>query len=95
MLPKLLSVSSFMVKWGRNFFHKFRDKVKKLKEAINSLKDRSDEQGVKQYFEEKNKLDDLLYHEELYWKQRAKSFWLTEVDTNSKFFHVVASRRKK
>lgn len=28
VLPKLLSVSSFLAKWGRNFFHKFRDKIK-------------------------------------------------------------------
>lgn len=95
MLPKLLSVSSFMVKWGRNFFHKFRDKVKLLKETIALLVNRTDDIGIKQYFEEKNKLDELLYHEELYWKQRVKSFWLTEGDTNSKYFHAAATKRKK
>lgn len=68
MLLKLLFVSSFMAKWGQNLFHKFRDKVKKLKEAISSLQNRSDDEGIKQYFKKKNKLDDLLYHEELYWK---------------------------
>lgn len=95
MLLKLLSVSSFMAKWGRNFFHKFRDKVKLLKENIALLVNRTDDIGIKQYFEEKNKLDELLYHEELYWKQRAKSFWLTEGDTNSKYFHAAATKRKK
>lgn len=53
MLLKLLSVSSFMSKWGRNFFHKFRDKVKASKETLNALVDRSDETEIKQYFEEK------------------------------------------
>lgn len=95
MLPKLLSVFSFMAKWGRNFFHKFRDKVKKQKEVLSALINRIDENGIRQYFAEKSKMDEILFHEELYWRQRAKSFWLTEGDTNSKFSHTAASRRKK
>lgn len=43
LLPKLLFISSFMAKWGRNFFHKFRDKVKKQKAILNGLVDRRDE----------------------------------------------------
>ncbi|XP_074376703.1 uncharacterized protein LOC141718222 [Apium graveolens] len=92
---KLISVSSFMSKWGRNFYHKFRDKVKRQKEILNALKDREDEEGIKSYFEEREKLNEFLEHEESYWKQRAKIFWLKEGDTNSRFFHVQASKRKK
>lgn len=95
LLPKLLTISSFMAKWGRNFFHKFRDKIKKQKVVLDALVNRSDEAGVKSYFDEKRKLEELLLHEELYWKQRAKTFWLTKGDTNSKFFHVAATKRKK
>lgn len=29
LLPKLVSMSSFMARWGRTFFYKFQDKVKK------------------------------------------------------------------
>ncbi|XP_074346587.1 uncharacterized protein LOC141685379 [Apium graveolens] len=95
LLPKLLFVLTFMARWGRTFFHKFRDKVKKQKGIICSLVDRIDEEGVKRYFEERQKLEDLLMHEELYWKQRIKAFWLTEGDTNSKYFHVATSKKKK
>lgn len=44
---------------------------------------------------EKLNLDKLMEHGEAYWKQRAKKFWLTEGDTNSKYFHAAASTRKK
>lgn len=29
LLPKLNAVSSYMQKWGRNFFNKFKEKVKR------------------------------------------------------------------
>lgn len=95
LLPKLISVSSFMSKWGRQFFHKFREKIKAQKEVINSFMNCTDDAGIKLYFEEKEKLHQLLLQEETYWKQRAKVFWLEEGDSNTKFFHATASMRKK
>lgn len=50
---------------GRTFFHKFREKVSKQKEIIEWLKDREDDDGIQLYFDEKEKLNDLLMHEEL------------------------------
>lgn len=84
-----------MAKWGRNFSHKFRDKIKKHKEVLGSLVDRTDKATVKQYFIEKTALNDLLLHEEVYWKQRAKILWLAEGDDNIRFFHANASSRRK
>ncbi|KAL8125618.1 hypothetical protein AgCh_013045 [Apium graveolens] len=72
-----------------------RDKVRKQKEVLDMLKDRDDDLGIQQYFVEKNKLNDLLFYEEQYWRQRAKSFWLTEGDTELKFFHSATTKRKK
>lgn len=95
LLPKLISISSFMAEWGHKFFHKFRDKVKRQKGVIDDLVNRTDAAGVESYFKEKEKLHDLLLQEEVYWKQRAKVFWLAEGDLNTKFFHAQASMRKR
>lgn len=65
-----------MARWGRNFFHKFRDKIKKQKDVLNLYVNRDDEEGVERYFEEKECLQDIMKHEETYWKQRSKAFWL-------------------
>lgn len=60
LLPKLLSVSSFMARWGKNFFHKCRNKIKKQEDVFSCLINRFDEEGVGCYFKEKRRSDDLL-----------------------------------
>lgn len=84
-----------MAKWGNKFFHKFREKVKQQKEVLNKLVSIVDEIGVKEYYEERTKLNELLLQEEMYWKQRAKHLWLKDGDANTRFFHAQASRRNK
>lgn len=94
LLSKLISVSSYMEKWGRNFFNKFKAKVKMKKASIDSLRDKSDTQGVKEFLATRDRLNEILLHEELYGKQRAKLFWL-KGDENTKFFHASATTRRK
>lgn len=47
------------------------------------------------YFDEKEKLNDLLLYEESYWKRIAKTFWLEEGDTNSSFFSRNCFQQEK
>lgn len=95
LLPKPLELSTFMEKWGRKFFNKFREKIKKEKETLSLYEACIDESQTKKYFEEEIKLEDLFVCEEAYRKQRAKTFWLVEGDANSKFFHAFATTGKK
>lgn len=53
------------------------------------------EETIRKYFAARHKLDNLLIHEELYWKQPVKAFWLEDGDSNSKLFHAYATTRKK
>lgn len=95
LIPKLAEVSTYMARWGRTFFHKFREKIKVQKSIMESLGNRTDDDSVQGYLEAKEELNNLFYKEEVYWKQRAKLFWLAEGDDNTRFFHTSASVRKK
>ena len=61
---------------------------------VEQLRSSIDESRVIEFFNEKRRLAKLLEDEELYWKQRAKAFWLENSDLNTKFFHAPASGRK-
>lgn len=88
-------MSSFIARWGRSFFHKFIEKIKAHKLRLELLVDCTDEPSVQEYISEREKLNSLLLQEETYWKQRAKLFWLTEGDNNTRFFYASASAMKK
>ncbi|XP_074352076.1 uncharacterized protein LOC141691237 [Apium graveolens] len=47
IIPKLNEVTTFMEKWERSFFHKFREKLKVHKLNMENLVDREDASGVK------------------------------------------------
>lgn len=51
--------------------------------------------SIARYEEARRALSDLLIKEDKYWRQRAKIFWLKDGDMNTKFFHRMASARRR
>jgi hypothetical protein len=47
------------------------------------------------YKEAQEKHARLLVQEDVYWRQRAKMYWLKDGDLNTKFFHMSASNRHR
>lgn len=95
LLPTIIEVTSYMSRWGKSFFHKFREKIKSLKTKLDFMVNQEDDLSVIEYLSERGNLNTLLFQEEMYWKQRAKVFWLREGDDNNRFFHASATERKK
>ncbi|XP_074377104.1 uncharacterized protein LOC141718624 [Apium graveolens] len=90
-----IEVTSFMARWGRLFFHKFKEKIKHHKANLDKLVNYTGADSIKEYLSEREKLNTLLFQEEMYWRQRAKVFWLKDGDDNTRFFHTSAFAKKK
>ncbi|KAL8474361.1 hypothetical protein ACS0TY_030994 [Phlomoides rotata] len=92
---RLLATSKTLDLWGKSSFRAFKRGKKELENTIKTLQNRGDSDSVHQFNEAKKKLTDLFIRENIYKKQRAKFFWLRDGDSNTRFFHKMASERSK
>lgn len=62
---------------------------------MRRLRSRRDSGGVNSYKVARWNYLRLLEKQEIFWRQRAKQFWLRDGDNNTRFFHKFSSRRKE
>ena len=87
---KLLSI------WNREVFrninHSIKLKEAELEKLLHYVKDDSNAIAIDNC---RMELIELSAREEILWKQRAKISWLKEGDRNMRYFHGVATRRRR
>ena len=92
---KLASVAGTLQRWGRTTFGAVRAELRTLRTQLQDLRAMPSRVGPSD--EEKRveaQMTELCLREEIMWRQRARIQWLTEGDSNTKFFHRKASARK-
>lgn len=95
---KLKRLKRILIEWNKQSFgNVFRNIV----EAENQLKDLEIKIELDNFEDceiennrAKDRLNDCLASEELFWKQHSKAKWLKEGDKNTHFFHVSATMKK-
>lgn len=81
--------------WGRTLRSRYRDEIQACRRTIDEILSTQRGSEVSMLVEAKMRLSNLLAQEEAFWKQRAKVFWLRDGDTNSRFFHAMASAKRR
>ncbi|XP_073036978.1 uncharacterized protein [Primulina eburnea] len=92
---KLTHCAELLRRWSKNKTTDCRKEINACHMRLTSLRMRYDPNSVEQYENTKNQLVSLLMKEEVYWKQRAKCYWLKNGDSNTRSFHAQASARRK
>uniref|UniRef100_A0A803PZ02 CCHC-type domain-containing protein n=1 Tax=Cannabis sativa TaxID=3483 RepID=A0A803PZ02_CANSA len=100
-IPKLIATHTACARSLNSWNHKkefnFKKHISKLEKDLEAARSPTlwDDQAIVKIKDLQSNLDALLYKEETYWKQRARTQWLAQGDKNTKFFHRFASHRKK
>ncbi|MCH80360.1 replication protein A 70 kDa dna-binding subunit, partial [Trifolium medium] len=92
---KLHNCANELSKWSAENCQRTRKDIEKFRRKLEVARNHVDETNIHYYNEIPKKLDFLLIKDDLFWKQRAKTFWYRDGDLNTRFYHAAASTRKK
>ncbi|KAK9950614.1 hypothetical protein M0R45_006095 [Rubus argutus] len=93
---KISNTRRLLMDWSKNIFGNILKEIEKTRAQLATFFYSSfSAPPSPEKITLEGRLNELLHQEQTFWKQRAKVFWLTDDDLNTKFFHRSASNRKK
>lgn len=93
---KIANTRAVLLEWSKKRFGKIREEIEKVRGQLAFSFDVHGRDSIStDRVTLETILNDLLRQEQVFWKQRAKNFWLSDGDMNTKFFHQCASNRRK
>ncbi|XP_019163242.1 PREDICTED: uncharacterized protein LOC109159588 isoform X2 [Ipomoea nil] len=81
-------------RWGKIFTKNFRRRIQFWERRMELLKRRADMHVCLMFREAQIQHQRVIEHQNSYWKQRAKEFWLKDGDQNTTFFYNSVRKRR-
>ncbi|KAA3459207.1 reverse transcriptase [Gossypium australe] len=99
MADSLNNFTSHVKDWNKNVYGFLGSRKRQLLRSLNNIQKalyHTDSSFLaKQEMEVRDELENVLNHEELLWRQKARCDWLHLGDRNTKFFHSCTIKRRK
>lgn len=99
-MEKMQNVKKRLIAWNKVEFGKIHEKIEELEDNIQELDRKADEKSLEEIEISSRKqlqmeLWQWLKTRESYWAQNSWSQWLKEGDKNTKYFHAIATMRRR
>jgi hypothetical protein len=91
LLYKIIGCLEDLDEWGSKLRTRFKWSITEFREEMRKNQDSSNDICVQKYNGARKNLRKVLKQEENYWKQRSETHWLRGGDSNTKFFHAMAT----
>ncbi|KAH1039357.1 hypothetical protein J1N35_041100 [Gossypium stocksii] len=99
MVDSLSKLTLNLKEWNKQIYEHMTTKKRHLVHKIDNIQSRMDFSGLNCFSQVdlslRQELENVLHHEELFWKQKARCDWLHLGDRNTKFFHSRAILKRK
>ncbi|PNX88188.1 hypothetical protein L195_g044290, partial [Trifolium pratense] len=94
LTQKLNSCATSLTKWSAANCQQTRKEIERYRRKLEVARARVDATNLHYYNNLRQRLDFLLVKDDMFWRQRAKTFWYREGDLNTRYFHATATTRK-
>ena len=91
LFEKIKKCPHDLVQWGHNAFGDMRTKLGAKQQELQDLSTTDYAHNLERINSVRQEVNDLLNHEEVFWRQRSRAIWLPTRDKKTKFFHQRAS----
>ena len=94
MFEKIKACRLALIKWCIITFGNTRIRLNSKQQELEELTNGNYGGNLGRINDVCKEINELLHHEEVFWRQRARSIWLLAGDKNNKFFHQRACQRQ-
>ena len=95
MFEKIKACRLALIKWCKITFGNTRIRLNSKQQELEELTNGNYGGNLGRINDVRKEINELLHHEEVFWRQRARSIWLPAGDKNTKFFHQRACQRQR
>jgi hypothetical protein len=90
----LLIMKGALQQWSKREFGDATEDINKLRKELEHVKARAPA-NIMEIRNIADRMDEVLYREEMMWLQHSRISWLKEGDCNTRFFHIQAKWRSR